>query len=177
MSRRVTYREREESLSDEKIPIYDCRFKKAESAVCRLVRTACQSFAYGGDPKCHERFMVYISVHLHAHGLDALPLTPYRGINSVARLHNRDIPRRYAEEAKNDVKSARSSSTTRTTPSRPKMASVLGDKRVQLQLIEPLHTDPTVRKRLTFSDKAGRLGNTQKVTPAGYPHQESSASG
>lgn len=65
-----------------KAPISDQRFRKAtESGVCRLVRTACQAFAYGGDAKngCHGRFSVYVKDFLKQHNFHSLPLTPYKG--------------------------------------------------------------------------------------------------
>ena len=80
---------------DEKVPIHDVRFKKAsESAVCRLVRRACQDFAWGGGNAksgCHDRFLVFIADHLHTNGRHSFPLTPYRGNRFNILFHNAGV--------------------------------------------------------------------------------------
>ena len=73
------------------VPISDPRFRKAnESGVCRLVRTACQAFALGGDAKsgCHGKFKVFIEESLKTNGFNSLPLTPYKGNRFNILFHN-----------------------------------------------------------------------------------------
>ena len=75
----------------ESVPIKDARYKIAsESAVCRMMRTTCKVFAYGGDPKTsvHGRFMVVINDHLKDNGFRSLPITPYRGNIFNILFHN-----------------------------------------------------------------------------------------
>ena len=75
----------------DKVPIKDLRYKKAsESGTCRMIRTACNVFAYGGEAKtsCHGRFMSMIGDELRKYGYRSLPLTPYRGNRFNILFHN-----------------------------------------------------------------------------------------
>ena len=79
---------------DGHIPIHDQRFRKSsESGCCRLVRTACQAFAFGGDAKngCHGCFSIYIKDMLKESGFGSLPLTPYRGSRFNILFHNAGV--------------------------------------------------------------------------------------
>lgn len=75
----------------DKVPIKDAKFRKAsESGICRMIRTACKVFAYGGDAKTsvHGRFMVEVGDYLKTSGLRSLPITPYRGNRFNILFHN-----------------------------------------------------------------------------------------
>ena len=75
----------------DKVPIRDSRFKtSSESGVCRMIRTTCKVFAYGGDAKTsvHGRFMSFTKDMLKAAGYRSLPLTPYRGNRFNILFHN-----------------------------------------------------------------------------------------
>ena len=81
----------ERNYFDGDVPIENPHFRRAtESGICRLIRTACQAFAYGGDQKngCHGRFVIYLADYLKQHSVHSLPLTPYRGNRFNIVFHN-----------------------------------------------------------------------------------------
>ena len=72
------------------VPIYDARFTGKESACVRLIRTACDAFAYGGHAKtsCHGRFMSFVDGFLKENKLRSLPMTPFRHNRFNIIFHN-----------------------------------------------------------------------------------------
>ena len=84
-------KEVETSHFNGKTPAFSTTFsKKSESGVTRLIRTACKSFAFGGDEKtgCHGQFLTYINQRLKDNHMHSFPLTPFRGSRFNILFHN-----------------------------------------------------------------------------------------